>query len=117
MIKGCGPVLTLSMTTGWLVRTSSYSVDIQRARPGLVCARDMSELRSIARCDGRERELRRVGAAGAKPRFLANDIDHDRIPSPDDLQLFPLVGLDMSRAGQILHCRSHPIMMLTQGWL
>jgi len=89
----------------------------------------MGGLRSIAEMRWtRKRELRRVGAAGAKPgevpttagaalRFLAYDIDHDRIPSSDDLQLFPLVDLDMSRAGQIPHCRSHLIMMLTQGWL
>jgi hypothetical protein len=95
-------------------------VDIQRGRPGLVCGRvrGMGELRSIAEMRWtRKRELRRVGAAGAKPgetagaalRFLANDVDHDRIPSSDDLQLFPLVDLDMSRAGQIPHCRSHLI--------
>jgi hypothetical protein len=99
------------------------------ARIGCGCARDIGGLRSIAEMRWtRKRELRRVGAAGAKPganttiagathRFLANDIDHDRVPSSEDLQLFPLVDLDMSRAGQIPRCRSHLILMLTQEWL
>jgi hypothetical protein len=52
------PVRTLSMTTGWLVRTSSYSVDIQRtfnggegAKGGSVWGCESGSRYSLASCD------------------------------------------------------------------
>ena len=58
----------------------------------------------------RKRELRRVGAAVAQnvvqarlDRFLA-DVGHDSITSSENHQLFPLVVLDMSRAGRAFTC-------------
>jgi hypothetical protein len=104
-ITGWVPVRTLSMTTGWLVRTSSYSVDIQRAG-GQDWSWAVWESRRLMDAKG---ELRRVAAAVAKPSaFPTNDInsthDSDRIPPSDKHHLFPLVILDMSRAGQISRC-------------
>jgi hypothetical protein len=112
----------------WLVSEDIFVFSGHSARAARVvcgCMWDMSGLRSIAEMRWtRKRELRRVGGAEAKPRrankrwavhrFLANDIGHVKIPSSEDLQLFLLVVLDMSRAGRISHCRSQVIVMLTR---
>ena len=94
----------------WLVGEDIFVFGGHSARggPGLVVGRvrELGESRRLMDAKG---ELRRVAAAVAKPSaFPINDInsthDSDRIPPPDNHQLFPLVILDMSRAGQISRC-------------
>src|ERR1700679_1562060 len=79
-----GPMRTLSMTTGWFVRTSSYSVDIQRWAKakewnGMGCVGDLVVGLTVQF---------RLASSDASVVFLKS-ANHDRQTSFDISQLYP----------------------------